>query len=377
MICGSRRRSRSVRSIWTTTKRIRKSSTGFISLYLRLKGLKGDYFWNFIIAFLTENGEILLLIRDTDDSWKPTKKDIFSQKESSTTTEPAREKIDDEVLWKSLMNGIGVGIFWKDRQRRFCGANQMFLDYYGLHSVEEILGKTDEDMGWHVNPDPYRDDELAVIQEGKVTRDVPGRCLVHGVNRDIMASKMPLYKAGKIVGLVGQFRDVTDTKDTAFVAARETTDEITGLLNYNGFKEVKMRYIDEWNFHGVQFQAMAVGIDNFMELRKLYGDEFSLRVMRAAAERLKEVCGTKCAIARFSGSEFAILLQTEEPEKMNHLAEEIERSIAHIHVLNGTACSLYLSIGIADSTMTEPENVQKAAFEKMKQKQKEHTEKFS
>ena len=62
---------------------------------------------------------------------------------------------------------------------------------------------------------------------------------------------------------------------------------------------------------------------------------------------------------------------------MNHLAEEIERSIAHIHVLNGTACSLYLSIGIADSTMTEPENVQKAAFEKMKQKQKEHTEKFS
>lgn len=40
-------------------------------------------------------------------------------------------------------------VFWKDKDRRFCGASSSFLDYYGLDSVHDLLGKTDDDLRWH------------------------------------------------------------------------------------------------------------------------------------------------------------------------------------------------------------------------------------
>jgi PAS domain-containing protein len=73
-----------------------------------------------------------------------------------------------------------------------------------------LLGKTDEDMGWHSNPNPFEDDEWKVIHQGISTHLVHGKCMARGEERDIMASKSPLYDGDKIVGLVGSFIDVTE-----------------------------------------------------------------------------------------------------------------------------------------------------------------------
>ena len=113
--------------------------------------------------------------------------------------------ISDSILLDNIMKLIPVGIFWKDKDRRFLGANQMFLDYYGLSSVDEIIGKNDEDMGWHINPEPFKKIELRVLNNGKSVLDVPGECIVKGKLRKIKASKCPIISDGKIVGsmLVG------------------------------------------------------------------------------------------------------------------------------------------------------------------------------
>ena len=73
-------------------------------------------------------------------------------------------------------------MFWKDEQRRFLGVNQAFLDYYGFKSQDELIGKTDEDMGWHSNPDPFQDDEWRVLHEGIRTHMVHGKCMAKGEN---------------------------------------------------------------------------------------------------------------------------------------------------------------------------------------------------
>ena len=56
--------------------------------------------------------------------------------------------LNNSDILNNILSIIPVGVFWKDKDRRFLGANQMFLDYYGFNSVEDIIGKTDEDMGW-------------------------------------------------------------------------------------------------------------------------------------------------------------------------------------------------------------------------------------
>ena len=115
-----------------------------------------------------------------------------------------------DSLMERILATTATALFWKDAQRRFVGVNQAFLDYYGFADDSELLGKTDEEVGWHTDPQPYQDDEWQVLREGKGTYRVPGKCMARGENRDIVASKSPMYVDGKIVGLVGSFEDVTN-----------------------------------------------------------------------------------------------------------------------------------------------------------------------
>ncbi len=114
------------------------------------------------------------------------------------------------VLLQKILSTTQTALFWKDADRRFLGANKAFLEYYGFQSEQDILGKNDEEMGWHTEPDSYKNDEYRVIKNGESTYRVHGKCMSHGENRDIVASKSPMYEDGKIIGLVGSFEDVTE-----------------------------------------------------------------------------------------------------------------------------------------------------------------------
>ena len=125
-------------------------------------------------------------------------------------TAPKFPAMDNNLLLQEILNTTQTMIFWKDTKRRFLGVNQAFLDYYGFASQEVLLGKTDEDMGWHADPDPFQNDEWRVLHEGISTYLVHGKCMSLKGERDILASKKPIYKNGKIIGLVGNFIDVTE-----------------------------------------------------------------------------------------------------------------------------------------------------------------------
>ena len=114
------------------------------------------------------------------------------------------------ALLGRILDTTQTALFWKDKERRFQGANKAFLDYYDFPSEQVILGKTDEDMGWHENDEPFKSDEWRILRTGESTYRVHGKCMSHGEMRDIVASKRPLIENGEIVGLVGSFEDVTD-----------------------------------------------------------------------------------------------------------------------------------------------------------------------
>lgn len=66
-------------------------------------------------------------------------------------------------LFDNIINTSQNCVFWKDKDRRFLGVNQAFLDFYGFESADILIGKNDEDMGWHSDPEPYKQDELMVL----------------------------------------------------------------------------------------------------------------------------------------------------------------------------------------------------------------------
>lgn len=87
-----------------------------------------------------------------------------------------------DVLWANLCMNSPLMCFWKDKNRRFAGASQSFLRYYGLSSVDELIGKIDEDMHWHIANGPFHDDEVEVLTQGKSIIGARGTCIVGGEN---------------------------------------------------------------------------------------------------------------------------------------------------------------------------------------------------
>lgn len=115
-----------------------------------------------------------------------------------------------ESLMQNILNTTQARIFWKDKNRRFIGVNKAFLEAYGFNSEDDVIGKTDEEMSWHPDPEPFKSDELRVLN-GESTELVHTQNIIQGEVHDILASKNPLYdKDGEIIGLVGSFIDVTE-----------------------------------------------------------------------------------------------------------------------------------------------------------------------
>lgn len=251
-------------------------------------------------------------------------------------------------VFKNFMDMVPIGIFWKDTDRRFLGANQMFLEYYALHSVDEILGKTDEDMGWHIDPEPYKSVELRVIGRGETIRNVPGQCIVKGRVRNIMASKSPLIVDGRIEGLVGYFLDVTDEQaEIDRLSNLSQTDDLTGLLNRRAYGEVIQQYENQYKKDGTDFVLYMMDLDRFKSVNDEFGHEFGNLILKSIAKSLTDVAAADSVLFRYGGDEFVMVHQYKDHEDIERIAHKLQSAVAHPRNIDGITINMTTSIGYA------------------------------
>lgn len=170
----------------TLDDRLRQAGGSFVSHYFRSYSGHGEYHWKRYTLLRLRRGAYAELIQNVHN-------DLKGLERAMSAAPEADSGLPVELLWKNLVQSDITRLFWKDADRRFLGANKGFLDYYGFPSVDAIIGKNDEDLGWHVHPESYMNDELRVIHGGQRTHNMPGRCIRGGENREIIASKTPLY----------------------------------------------------------------------------------------------------------------------------------------------------------------------------------------
>ncbi len=256
--------------------------------------------------------------------------------------------ISDSILLDNIMKLIPVGIFWKDKDRRFLGANQMFLDYYGLSSVDEIIGKNDEDMGWHINPEPFKKIELRVLNNGKSVLDVPGECIVKGKLRKIKASKCPIISDGKIVGLVGYFMDITDeVTERDRLSALCQTDDLTGLLNRRAFGNIAAAYEKQYKNKMADFVLFMIDLDDFKHVNDNYGHEYGNIVLKSVAKSLTMAAAGDSIVFRYGGDEFIIIHQIRHDSDVESIGKHITRFVEGPLNIDGNNISIKVSYGSA------------------------------
>lgn len=262
-------------------------------------------------------------------------------------TEMARHErghVNNPIM-RSLLDMADIGIFWKDKQRRFVGANRYFREYYGFSSDADFIGKTDEEMGWHVNPDPFRNDEYRVIQYGENVRGAEGTCISHGQNRFIRAWKAPVIRDGETIGLVGYFMDVThDSRNESEWLRSIETDSLTGLLDVHGMRHVFSQYQESFDVRGINFALIYVDIQNFEEFNREYGYSKANEILKLAAERIQEAAGTASSIGRLDADQFLLLHQFSERSEVDALCARIGLTTGRAARIAGTDQHLNLLI---------------------------------
>ena len=98
-----------------------------------------------------------------------------------------------------------MNVYWKDIRGRFLGANDAFLHYFNLSSLDDILGQSEEELGWNVEFDPtYREEEMLLGQIPVISEESP----LHGQRYDPHGhdEQDSLIEGGRIVGSLSWFR---------------------------------------------------------------------------------------------------------------------------------------------------------------------------
>ena len=138
-------------------------------------------------------------------------------------------------LLRTILVSLPICIYVKDLNSRLVLSNPAHLHVLGCRTLEEALGKTDLDFFPHEQAIHYQMDERAVMQSGLalLNREEPVTC-ASGEQLWALTTKVPLRdREGKIYGLVGVTRDITERKraEEELQRAYDELERKQGVLN--------------------------------------------------------------------------------------------------------------------------------------------------
>jgi PAS domain S-box-containing protein len=116
---------------------------------------------------------------------------------------------EKNALLHSIFDGTGDALYIKDGEGRYVIVNQAFAGFLGL-SPEQIVGKSSEQLMDSVAANLLSEQDRAVIESG-IVRSFEYEISTGEKPRAFFATKAPYRDAsGKIIGLVGAFRDISE-----------------------------------------------------------------------------------------------------------------------------------------------------------------------
>jgi PAS domain S-box-containing protein len=142
----------------------------------------------------------------------------LSSGEDITARRQAEEALAAERnLLRTLIDNLPDHIYVKDTQGRFTIRNEAGARHMGAVSTDAVIGKTDFDYYPRELAEIYHAGEQLVIQSGQPVIDREEPIVdAEGNQGWILTTKIPLRDSlGRVIGLVGVGRDVTERKRTA------------------------------------------------------------------------------------------------------------------------------------------------------------------
>lgn len=332
-------------------RRIKNGKKGYISDNFRVVQDDGSYKWiefTVLVVPRTEDSKLIVCVKESfiedkeaDDNFKL----AFNSFINNTDLEFAKSdlnKILYNELFNSLISNSSIKFFWKDKNRRFLGASKAFLDFYNIADMADIVGKTDEDMGWHIDDNHFRDDEIDVLERGEIVENSYGQCLADGQVRNIRTYKYPIHKNDEIAGLIGYFYTENEDENLKLSDVNYFKDVSFDVFNSFGISNTIFMYDDLYRLKGEDYSIIIIDLPEYNKLKNIHGHEVAEGLIKKLADILKNNNKMNSAIGRYRDCNFLVITKNTD---LNYLRDKMfacQKEVHEIKEILGRPCELYL-----------------------------------
>lgn len=203
--------------------RLLNGNIDYFDVEYRVRRGDGEWLW------LNSRGKVVvwdaggrpLRVSGTHQDISARKRIELEREEARMATESARQML------QLALDAIPVRVFWKDLDLNYLGCNELFAQDAGRERPEQLIGRSDFDMGWRKEAERYRADDRKVMEDGRplVGYEEP-QTTPEGRTIWLRTSKIPLRDAhnGKVFGILGCYEDITDRK-TAEIQIRNAQEK--------------------------------------------------------------------------------------------------------------------------------------------------------
>jgi len=264
---------------------------------------------------------------------------------------------ESRSMLQTVLDNIPLGVFWKNRDGAYLGANREAATSAGFASTAEMVGKTDFDVAG-ATPEQiefFRKTDRAVMESGQPRRDILEPITRHDGHTDwLNTHKVPLTNdAGEIIGVLGACENVTE-RLKAEHALREAEQQFRTLADsipqlawmarpdgwifwynkrwydYTGSTPEEM---EGWGWRNVhdpsQIDRVLASYRNAFETGEPWEDTFPLRrfdgEMRWHLTRAMPVRDESGTIVRWFGTNTDITDRLRANDELARLKEESDR----------------------------------------------------
>ncbi len=172
---------------------------------------------------------------------------------------------------------------------------------------------------------------------------------VDGQRRRMEATIANLLGGDAVDGLVATFRDVTEQRNLERqLSHRAFHDELTGLANRALFLDRMDHALRVARPETDPLVVLFVDLDDFKSVNDALGHGVGDQLLRAIADRIRQVTATGDTPARLGGDEFAILLEDRGGvDRAIDVAEGLLRLLREPVALAGYELAVLASVGVA------------------------------
>ena len=257
----------------------------------------------------------------------------------------------DEFLFRALMESTPDATYFKDRQSRLMRVSRKMARDMGFSDPAQLIGMTDVDLFGRVFGDATRLDDLKVIETDRpIIGVVESRRLGNGRTNWTLTSKLPLHdESGKVIGLVGMTREISETRETELALQHLAThDVLTDLPNRFLLVDRLGQLLARAQRSSMTFAVLFMDIDRFKDVNDSRGHDFGDLLLCAIAKRMAKSVRKSDTVARIGGDEFVIVLENlSETVEADAIASKLQHALSRPFTLEAKKLKVTASIGIS------------------------------